>query len=85
MTPHSIDTSSREERQAYIREKWECMHNCEPMEQREQSVNSFTLYRVVTEEDEVNSAVSATSSKDVMQKFSMLIILKERGHTWKLR
>ena len=29
MTPPSIETSTREERQAYVREKWECMHNCE--------------------------------------------------------
>ena len=29
MTPPSIETSTREERQAYVREKWECMHKCE--------------------------------------------------------
>ena len=29
MTPPSIETSTREERQAYVHEKWECMHNCE--------------------------------------------------------
>ena len=29
MTPPSIEASTREERQAYVREKWECMHNCE--------------------------------------------------------
>ena len=29
MTPPSIETSTRDERQAYVREKWECMHNCE--------------------------------------------------------
>ena len=29
MTPLDIETSKREERQAYVREKWECMHNCE--------------------------------------------------------
>ena len=29
MTPPSIETSTREERQAYVREKWACMHNCE--------------------------------------------------------
>ena len=28
MTPPSIETSTRDERQAYVREKWECMHNC---------------------------------------------------------
>ena len=29
MTPPDIETSTREERQAYVREKWECMYNCE--------------------------------------------------------
>ena len=29
MTPPSIETSTRDERQAYVREKWKCMHNCE--------------------------------------------------------
>ena len=29
MTPPSIETSTRDERQAYVREKWESMHNCE--------------------------------------------------------
>lgn len=24
-----IETSIQEERRAYVREKWECMHNCE--------------------------------------------------------
>lgn len=26
MTPPSIEASTIEERQAYVREKWECMH-----------------------------------------------------------
>ena len=29
MTPPSIETSTRDERQAYVCEKWKCMHNCE--------------------------------------------------------
>lgn len=29
MTPPNINTSTREERQAYVRDAWECMHNCE--------------------------------------------------------
>ena len=28
MTPPNIETSTRDERQAYVREKWKCMHNC---------------------------------------------------------
>ena len=53
--------STKEERQAYVREKWECMHNCELC------------------------GKNATYLKDVMQKPSMLNILKERCHTWRLR
>lgn len=59
MTPPSIETSSRDERLAYVRKKWECMHNCELC------------------------GNIATSSEGVMQKRSMLIILRERGHTWR--
>ena len=29
MVPSDIDTSTREERLAYVRKAWECMHNCE--------------------------------------------------------
>lgn len=29
MLPPLIETSTQEERRAYVREKWECMHNCE--------------------------------------------------------
>ena len=29
MTPPDIDTSTREERLAYVRKTWECMNNCE--------------------------------------------------------
>ena len=29
MVPPSIDTSTRDERQAYVRDAWQCMHNCE--------------------------------------------------------
>lgn len=29
MVPPSIESSTPDERRAYVREKWECMHNCE--------------------------------------------------------
>ena len=29
MTPSNIDTSTKEERLAYVRKAWECIHNCE--------------------------------------------------------
>lgn len=29
MTSPNIETSTTEERRAYVLEKWECMHNCE--------------------------------------------------------
>lgn len=29
MTPPHIETSTKEERLTYVRERWECMHNCE--------------------------------------------------------
>lgn len=29
MLPPLIDNSSPDKRRAYVREKWECMHNCE--------------------------------------------------------
>lgn len=29
MTPPSIGTSTRDERQAFVRDAWACMHNCE--------------------------------------------------------
>ena len=29
MTPPDIDQSTREERLAYVRKAWQCMHNCE--------------------------------------------------------
>lgn len=29
MTPPDIEHSTREERLAYVREAWQCMHNCE--------------------------------------------------------
>ena len=28
-TPPSITTSTREEREQFVRSQWECMHNCE--------------------------------------------------------
>ena len=32
---HPIDNSTKEERRAYVHEAWKCLHNCELMEQRE--------------------------------------------------
>ena len=29
MTPPDINTSTREERLAYVLEQWKCLHNCE--------------------------------------------------------
>lgn len=29
MIPPNIETSTREERLAYVRDAWQCMHNCE--------------------------------------------------------
>lgn len=29
MVPPSIESSTPDECRAYVREKWECMHNCE--------------------------------------------------------
>ena len=55
-TAPNIDSSTREERLDYVLNEWKCLHNCEPMEQREQKPNLFGLCRVVTEEDEVNCA-----------------------------
>ena len=55
-TAPNIDSSTREERLDYVLNEWKCLHNCEPMEQREQKPNLFGLCRVVTEEDEVNYA-----------------------------
>ena len=36
-----------------------CLHNCEPMEQREQKPNLFGLCKVLTEEDEAKYAANA--------------------------
>ena len=33
MQPPQIENSTREERQAYVLDAWECLHNCELMEQ----------------------------------------------------
>ena len=61
MTAPSIESSTREERLDYVLNEWRCLHNCEPMEQREQKPNLFGLCRVVTEEDEVKYAVNVMS------------------------
>ena len=58
-TAPNIDSSTREERLDYVLNEWKCLHNCEPMEQREQKPNLFGLCRVVTEEDEVKYAANA--------------------------
>ena len=59
MTAPNIESSTREERLDYVLNEWRCLHNCEPMEQREQKPNLFGLCRVVTEEDEVKYAANA--------------------------
>ena len=58
MTAPSIESSTREEHLDYVLNEWRCLHNCEPMEQREQKPNLFGLCRVVTEEDEVKYAAN---------------------------
>ena len=51
----------------YIQNEWKCLHNCEPMEQREQKPNLFGLCRVVTEEGEANAAWGGQwDAKEVM-------------------
>ena len=52
MTAPNIESSTREERLDYVLNEWKCLHNCEPMEQREQKPCLHGLCRVVTEEDE---------------------------------
>ena len=52
MNPPSIESSTREERLDYVLNEWKCLHNCEPMEQREQKPCLHGLCRVLTEEDE---------------------------------
>ncbi len=29
MTPPAIENSTKDERQAYVREAWKCLHNCD--------------------------------------------------------
>ena len=71
MTAPSIESSTREERLDYVLNEWKCLHNCEPMEQREQKPNLFGLCRVVTEEDEVKYAANAIFLKAEAKKSSM--------------
>ena len=71
MTAPSIESSTREERLDYVLNEWRCLHNCEPMEQREQKPNLFGLCRVVTEEDEAKYAANAMSLKVEAKKSSM--------------
>ena len=52
MPAPNIDSSTREDRLDYVLNEWKCLHNCEPMEQREQKPCLHGLCRVVTEEDE---------------------------------
>ena len=33
MQPPKIESSTQEERQAYVQETWKCLHDCELMEQ----------------------------------------------------
>ena len=71
MTAPSIESSTREERLDYVLNEWKCLHNCEPMEQREQKPNLFGLCRVVTEEGEVNCVANAMFLKAEAKKHSM--------------
>ena len=71
MTAPSIESSTREERLDYVLNEWRCLHNCEPMEQREQKPNLFGLCRVVTEKDEVKYAANAMFLKVEAKKSSM--------------
>ena len=68
MTAPNIESSTREERLDYVLNEWRCLHNCEPMEQREQKTNLFGLCRVVTEEDEVKYAANAMFLKAEAKK-----------------
>ena len=70
-TAPNIDSSTREERLDYVLNEWKCLHNCEPMEQREQKPNLFGLCRVVTEEDEVKYAANAMFLKADAKNCSM--------------
>ena len=63
MTAPNIESSTREERLDYVLNEWRCLHNCEPMEQREQKTNLFGLCRVVTEEDEVSTLGMFTAAR----------------------
>ena len=77
MIPPNIKTSTREvplapelreERQAYVREKWVPPAS----EHQPERKNACTITSCVA---------NATYSKDVTQKLSMLTILKEGDHT----
>ena len=63
MTAPDIESSTREDRLDYILNEWKCLHNCEPMEQREQKPNLFGLCRVLTEEGEANCAILKVEAK----------------------
>ena len=52
MTPPNIETSTREERLAYVREKWECMHN-------------YKLPASVTYAWEITTQTAETADQDV--------------------
>ena len=82
MTAPNIESSTREERLNYVLNEWKCLHNCEPMEQREQKPNLFGLCRVATEEDEVKFAANATFSKAGTRRRSMPNTLTGNGRTW---
>ena len=71
MTAPNIESSTREERLDYVLNEWRCLHNCEPMAQREQKTNLLGLCRVVTEEDEVKYAANAMFLKAEAKKSSM--------------
>ena len=74
MTAPNIESSTRGERLDYVLKEWRCLHNCEPMEQREQKPNLFGLCRVVTEEDEAKYAANAMFLKVEAKNRSMQTI-----------
>ena len=71
MTAPNTNSSTKEERLDYVLNEWRCLHNCEPMEQREKKPNLFGLCRVVTEEGEAKYVANAMFLKAEAKKHSM--------------
>ena len=75
MTAPNIESSTREERLDYVLNEWRCLHNCEPMEQREQKPNLFGLCRnIVQMRAESNLLGYAECSR-----YSTKLIVTEEG------